>query len=272
MIFYSEKKLPLELNRFPDGTFRLNAVCENKDGGKPFPIIWQYENEAELAALIFLAKHIKSLTSRPVELYIPYLPNARMDRVKHEDEVFTLKYFCEIINSLGFEKVTVLDVHSAVSAALLDRAENIEPQAYIEKAMKSFGFDYEKDCIFFPDEGSFKRYSAYDAFKACGNISFGIKKREWETGKILGLDITGADVKDRNIFIIDDICSYGGTVYHSALKLKELGCKKIGVFFTHCENSIKDGKLFEGELIDRIYTTNSICTVENDKLVRFDCF
>lgn len=43
-----------------------------------------------------------------------------MDRVKNKDEVFTLKYFCEFINSLEFDEVTVVDPHSSVSRALLN--------------------------------------------------------------------------------------------------------------------------------------------------------
>ena len=75
----------------------------------------------------------------------------------------------------------------------------------------------------------------------------------------------------RNVFIIDDICAYGGTVYYSAKELKNAGCNNITVFFTHCENSIKEGKLFTCGMIDHIYTTNSICTLEeNDMLTIFE--
>ncbi|MBQ8781213.1 MAG: ribose-phosphate pyrophosphokinase [Oscillospiraceae bacterium] len=271
MILYSEERLPLELKSFPDGTFRLNVFCKKKEGGEPFPIIWQYENESELSALIFLTKHIKKLTSRPIELFMPYLPNARMDRVKHENEVFTLEHFCDVINWLGFDRVKVLDVHSAAGLKLLERSGNITPEAYIKRAMKESGFDPVNDCVFFPDKGSFDRYAGYDIFKSCGNLCYGIKNRDWETGVITSLEVTGADVKGRNVFIIDDICSYGGTVYHSALRLTGLACRSINVFFTHCENSVLNGKLLKSELVEKIYTTNSICTVKDERIVIFDC-
>ena len=109
-------------------------------------------------------------------------------------------------------------------------------------------------------------------FPDCKHTGFGIKKRDWSTGKILGLDIAGDSPKDRNVFIIDDICSYGGTVFHSAKKLKSMGCKNIDVFFTHCENSIEKGELLKGDLIHRIYTTNSLCTLnDTHKLFILDC-
>ena len=109
-------------------------------------------------------------------------------------------------------------------------------------------------------------------FKEFKNIGFGIKKRNWSDGKITGLDIFGESPENRNIFIVDDICSYGGTVYHSANRLKETGCNKIYVYFTHCENSIEKGELLKGNLLEHIYTTNSLLSIEpNDKITVFDC-
>ena len=54
--------------------------------------------------------------------------------------------------------------------------------------------------------------------------AFGIKKRNWETGKIEGFMIVGEEnVKDREILIIDDICSYGNTFTHAAGALLTAG-------------------------------------------------
>ena len=256
---------------FPDGTFKIdidmpaeNVTCR---------LIWKYENETELVQLMYIAKHLRQQGITNVELIMPYLPNARMDRVKDSSEVFTLKWFCEVINSLGFDKVEVLDVHSSVGEALLDRIAVRTPEAYIRQAMESARIDKDNDLVFFPDEGSCKRYSAF--IPQYGNVGFGLKKRDWKTGKILGFDIHGGSPEGRNVFIIDDICSYGGTVYHAALKLKELGCKDIYAYFTHCENSIAKGELFKGDLIKGIYTTNSLCTLSTEeypKLNIIDCF
>jgi ribose-phosphate pyrophosphokinase len=95
----------------------------------------------------------------------------------------------------------------------------------------------------------------------CENICFGIKHRDWSSGKIENLEIHGVDVNDKNVLIIDDICSYGGTAYYSALELKKHGCKNINIFFTHTEDSINKGKLIDllnNNTIEHIYTTNSL--------------
>lgn len=259
-----------EIINFPDGTFKIDV--EIPYGVTPEEIIWRYENENELIILMYVTSNLRERYHSPISLYMPYLPNARMDRVHYETEVFTLKYFCGIINSLGFDKVKILDVHSSVGAALLDRVSGISPEKYIGEALRLAEIDKENDYIFFPDEGSCKRYS--DMFRGFAHMGFGIKKRNWEDGKILGLDIVGESPCGRRIFVVDDICSYGGTVYHSARSLKELGCKEIFVYFTHCENSIAKGHLFEDYLIDRVFTTNSLCTLDTDnypKLTVIDC-
>ena len=84
----------VEPKHFPDGTLKLNLPTIT-----PNQIAWYYENDAELFTLMCVRKfyHNHSLS-----LFMPYIPHARMDRVKNDDEVFTLKYFCEIINSLNF--------------------------------------------------------------------------------------------------------------------------------------------------------------------------
>jgi ribose-phosphate pyrophosphokinase len=119
--------------------------------------------------------------------------------------------------------------------------------------------------IFYPDEGAMKRYSATTPME----YAFGVKRRDWSSGKIKGLDVMG-DVKrfvGKDVLIIDDICSKGGTFYQSATKLKELGVNNIYLYVTHCENTIFEGELLEEEdLIEHIYTTESIFTGESEKI------
>ena len=119
MIIFNNQEIKIE--RFPDGTQRLNLdVLSTKYALNQ--ITWKYEGEFECMTLWCLVKHIKNyLPTRTLDLYLPYVPNARMDRVKHSDEVFTLKWFADFINSLGFTTVTVLDPHSNVTTALINR-------------------------------------------------------------------------------------------------------------------------------------------------------
>ncbi|MDE6091783.1 MAG: ribose-phosphate pyrophosphokinase, partial [Ruminococcus sp.] len=156
-IKYKKTYVP-KVQRFPDGAFKIDIPEIPITDSLPLEIEYR-DSFDDLTLLIYIIENLKENYSNPINLYIPYLPNARMDRVYDKSEVFTLKYFCKIINFLGFNKVTVLDAHSPVSVALLDRCENLSPEKYIHSAIELSGIDRENDYIFFPDEGSCKRYS-----------------------------------------------------------------------------------------------------------------
>lgn len=249
-------------DRFPDGTLLMKLPFSPKPSNE---IRWHYENDAELFKLICLVKSMREMYKGVrIDLFMPYLPNARQDRVKNPEDVFTLKYFCEIINSLEFDTVFIIDVHSNVSLALLDRVREIKPWDYIEKAIHKIPVD--KDLVaFYPDEGAMKRYSG----GICLPFAFGVKRRNWETGAIEGLDLMGDTeaINGRDVIIIDDICSKGGTFYHSARCLKEAGAANIYLYVTHCESTIYEGELLkEDSLIKHIFTTNSLLTAPNEKI------
>lgn len=258
MIKFNEKVV--DIKHFPDGTL----LMKENSNIEPCHIYWYFDNNEELFALVCLVRHLQDNGIKDIFLYMPYIPNARQDRVKSKEDIFTLKYFAEIINFLNFETVSVLDAHSSVSEALIDRVVPNSPCKFIEIAIEKC----EPDMLFFPDEGSQKRYSGL--FER--EYAFGIKKRDWATGKILGLDVAGCvdEIKDSKILIIDDICSRGGTFYHSAKKLKELGAKDIYLYVTHCENTILEGDLLTSGLIKKVYTTNSIFRKENEKIEVFE--
>lgn len=243
-------------DRFPDRTLLLklsNEIISACEGTNDIVIDWFYENDAELFTLICVKRYIdEHFYEVSIHLNMPYIPHARMDRVKNDEDVFTLKYFCEVINSLNFTTVWVRDAHSNVSLALLNNVKEEPASSYVMKAI----MESDAEVLFFPDEGAMKRYSV--GFQM--PYAFGMKKRDWETGQILGLDIINAEaVKDKNVLIVDDICSKGGTFYHSAKALKAAGAKSVSLYVTHCESSITVGDLAASDgLVDHVYTTKSI--------------
>ena len=121
----------IQIGHFPDGTLLMK---EKAPTGKAV-IQWLFENNEELVALHFFVQHLREKGIEEIELQMPYIPNARQDRVKGEEDIFTLKYFAEVINSLGFDKIYVLDPHSSVSEALFDNLAVESPKRYIKKVI-----------------------------------------------------------------------------------------------------------------------------------------
>jgi ribose-phosphate pyrophosphokinase len=251
--------MQLLLEKFPDSTQRIGLMSLPESVHDTIEIQWKYDNDEELVKIMYLVGHIRENFNNPIALYMPYIPNARMDRVKSTSEVFTLKHFCSIINSLKFDYVTVLDPHSFVSEGLINRIEVIQPTAYINQAlsqMHRWSVKKEDLVMFYPDEGAVKRYSSL----VQNPFSFGIKKRNWSDGKITSIEVQegSASVEGKPVFIIDDICSYGGTFTRSARALKAKGATDIFLYVTHCEDSILKGELLTSGLINHVFTTDSI--------------
>ena len=237
-------------DHFAAGELKIKLWPSNKSR---IDLIWHYESDAELFTVACIREYY---ATQECVLYLPYLPSARMDRVKNPEDVFTLKTFAHLINSLMFDKVMVWDVHSNVSLALIDRIENINPMVWIDEAIQMLGYAKNSITLFFPDEGAQKRYGEmYPDYKQ----AFGIKKRNWETGKIEGYMIVGEEhIKDKYVLIIDDICSYGNTFVKAAEALHEAGAAGINLYVTHCEDAVAKGNVFTCGLIDHVFTTDSL--------------
>ena len=254
MIRVGEISIPWGQSMFPDHSLLIkldpDKIIALKD---TITIKWLYEGDSELFTLICVKRHIDyHCHGVDVVLDMPYIPHARMDRVKAREDVFTLKYFAEIINSLNFKRVFVRDAHSNVSLALINNVYDWGVRDYIKMAVEKSG----ANALFYPDEGAMKRYSSESELP----YAFGMKKRDWKTGKIEGLDIINTDnIVGKDVLIVDDICSRGGTFYHSAKALKAAGAKSVSLYVTHLEETVTLGELASSDgLVDHIYTTESI--------------
>lgn len=260
MILVNGRRLPL--TKFPDGSpqmLNLNDLFLDPEE-VAFTLFWKFEALDEQIYLYNIVQHIRD--NFPVVrmvLFMPYVPNARMDRQKDFiGEVHTLKYFCRFINDLNFDKVYVMDPHSDVTPTLLNHVAICNPDAYIKDTIRMF----RPDVLFFPDNGAFKRYGAKDF----GDIPrlYGEKVRDWKSGEILDYRIINPAhektqfTQNTRVLIIDDLCSYGGTFMAAASRLKQMGNPTVALYVTHCENSILKGNVLKPDSpISHVYTTDS---------------
>lgn len=281
--------LDLKSTTFADGTKKINII--NKKSGtisdilyrvKSIPLVWIYEGDSELFDLISYVSAFRDIRSDiKITLYLPYVPYARMDRVELEEDVFTLKYFVNIINSLRFDKVTVLDPHSRVSLALLDRCT--EDKASLEKLI-AFVLenikkkDGSKLTIMFPDRGAYERYtsSLCNLFQEFGIDSFiyGEKRRDWKTSTIKSFEIQNLGDKEiQNVLLVDDIFSSGSTMKKCIDSIRPIATGNIYVYCTHTEPaSFLESKIEKVlDICDGYYTEIStlLGIMGNESFVRY---
>ncbi|HDK7314163.1 TPA: ribose-phosphate pyrophosphokinase [Clostridium botulinum] len=252
----------VKVSKFPNGESKIEVkeleVLQNNS------IKLKYENDSDLIHLMFLKKYLdeKNKNSRLIIMFMPY---SRMDRTEGQT-IFTLKYISQFINNLNFEYVMILEPHSDVTPALVDKiwVQNISSNI-TKHIMNRINFsDKQNDYLFFPDAGAKKRYQKQFNFK---NVLSAAKERDFETGRIKKLTIEGKVPKEPfRVIIVDDLCSRGGTFMLSAEKLKEIGATDIRLVVTHCENTIFEGDILKNNLITKVYTTNSILNKTHEKI------
>lgn len=266
----------VKIEHFPDGTQRLNIkeiIDDAYSMNYKYHIAWRYEKEEEMSTLIYITRHLRNIPRTSfISLHIPYIPNARMDRIHDRGEVFTLKSFADVINWLQFDEVFILDPHSNVSESLIDRCRKIDVKHIIQNVINQIERDDSELVLYFPDAGAAKRYAdMFPKYKYC----YGEKERDWDTGKIKRLNIRLNNInslEDKTVLMIDDIISYGGSLYYSALALKDKKAKHIYTYATHTENSVLDPKngtlikLLNDNTVEKLFTTNSIYNSNHEKI------
>ncbi|MEI7709428.1 MAG: ribose-phosphate diphosphokinase [bacterium] len=212
--------------------------------------------------LMFILSSIKKVT-KDIELFVPYLPYARQDRENKKGEVVSADVLCEMLKTSGVKKLITYDCHflprpgnfKRCGLAIENRSAGPELFAYAKKyfAEENPG---EEFVIVSPDEGSSyftenaqgnKNSKGYSLKKVRGNsktngIEVGIHAEiETMEGEI--------DVEGKNVCILDDIISTGGTIIRAIDHLKSRGAKKIIVGATH--------GVFAGERIAEKIINNS---------------
>lgn len=257
----------IKVNDYPIG----NECFPNNERILKIPIIYdtpiyiemKYTTDIDIAVLSMVKKYLDDNFDNPVELIMLYVPYSRMDRII-KGHIFSLKYFCKLINDLNFSNVMILDPHSNVTPALLNRCEELNINPYIKKIFLGINIDY----VFFPDAGAMKRYSEILELPNNTPYFYGNKKRDLVTGKIIDFKLVGCpDIKDKNVLIIDDLCAKGYTFFKSAEKIKEKGANNIYLYVSHCEDSIYKGELLKSGLISKIFTTDSLLTDWSSPLI-----
>lgn len=197
---------------------------------------------------------------QPIHLCMPYVPYARQDEVFKPGDPLGIKVFADLINLQGYESVHVLDPHSAVTPAVINRCVVHTNQRLVEEsfgAAANHGRTH-KVWVVSPDTGAFKKTA-----KLVKNMQFscieGIAnctKVRGQDGSPEGFSVSVEDFGGNDCFIVDDILDGGRTFYAIAPELKKRNARKVFLVVTH--SIFSHG--FEGleqSGIDHVFTTDS---------------
>lgn len=259
--YTSSGHLPIQKWSFPAGEIGIKIPATI---GQPteFTIHTRLKNSKRIMELLMTTDAIRRrYLDAKITAHFPYIPYGRQDRKMIAGEAFSLKVFADLINSQNYKKVTSLEPHSEVSAALINNFEESTPY-YLLNAREQIENNFGKDfTVIAPDAGALKRiYKQVEFMNIKPNIVCAQKVRDLNTGKIIRIKMDSDDneyIRNKVCVIFDDIVSRGQTFMHLAEQLKYSGAKNIILVVAHHEG-VADETLLNKAGIDKIYTTNSI--------------
>ena len=224
-------KCGIELGSYPDTmplvkNGRPGRFCQIMN-----PAFLRPRTFASFMAAMFWFDACKDRGVQMPELVLPMIPGARQDRLNPEgDYLFTAKSVAREINMRGFPKVIVLDPHSDVAPALIDRCRVIHAHEVIDPPAGKYSL------VVSPDAGAEKRASLV-AKKLGTPLLHAWKTRDVETGEIAGFGAEHYSPRqedyEKPILVVDDICDGGGTFIGLGLMLAARGFKTIDLWTTH---------------------------------------
>jgi ribose-phosphate pyrophosphokinase len=205
---------------------------------------------------LFLAAHHLSQEGAKVHAVIPYLGYARQDKQFVAGEVVSLGVVSHLLRSCGVMRVTTVDIHSAEGLALFAMptysVSAIPSLAqYIKKNLNLFN-----PVVIAPDFGSSRRTEAFATLYGAEHLQFA-KERDRVTGDVT-INAGELNVKGRDVIIVDDMISTGGTIRAAAEKLRKAQASRIVV---GCVHPLLVGDAYEKLIeagVDEIIGTNTV--------------
>ena len=209
--------------------------------------------------------------ARRITVIMPMLYEGRQHKRTTRESLDCAMMLQELVN-MGVSNIITFDAHDTrvANAIPLSGFDNVLPNYQMIKALVRSVPDViiDKDHVVMisPDEGAMGRCIAYSN---CLSVDVGMfyKRRDYSTivnGKnpILEHKYLGQDLNGKDVIIVDDMISSGGSLLDVATQLKQVyGAKRVFNFATF--GLFTDGfaafdEAYEKGIIDKIFTTNLV--------------
>ena len=248
------KYVDADTRTFPDGeskiTFRHNLK-------KSVVLIVQSTYppvDTNLLQILSIISEVKKISSK-IYAIMPYMGYARQDRQFLNGEIVTMSVVAKMLQAAGAKKIIAVDIHSKTALRHFKiPTENVSAIPELAKYLKKLKL--KNPIVVSPDTGGSLRAKKFADILKSDFITLK-KSRNRKTGKV-SIRSTKADVNGKDLIIVDDIISTGGSVVKATQFLKKQKCKRVFVVCTHgllvgdAEKNIKKAG------VTQIISTNTI--------------
>src|SRR3954451_20232725 len=225
-------ELPLGRGRtelFPDG--ELIVKVEEDVRGRDCYIIQPTSHpvNAHLMELFIWIDTLRRASAKGVTVVAPYFGYARQDRKDEGRTPITAKLVANLIERAGADRVVSVDLHAAQVQGFFDiPVDHLSAGPVLTKWFKTLKL--ANRVFVSPDVGNVKRAQVY-ANMLGGEICI-IDKRRKSGSVTEALHIIG-DVEGKNVIMVDDMITTGGTITEACKILRDNGVNDIYISATH---------------------------------------
>lgn len=252
-----------KIDKFPDGEIGVQ-ILENVRGRDVF--VMQSIAKAPnlyLMELLIIIDALKRASARRIIAVIPYYGYARQDRKDRGRVPITAKLVADLLEKAGVHRVVTMDLHTEQIQGFFNiPVDNLYARPILIEAIEKLGCS--EPVVTAPDIGSAKlaRVMASEM-----GASFAIvDKLRINSTAVEACALIGS-VQGRNVILVDDICSTGGTLKKAALACKKEGAKRIFAVVTH---GLFIGDILQDKNIERFLVANTIPLPDEMDLSKID--
>lgn len=251
------------LGRFPEGEIQLQ-IRDNIRGKDVFIVqptcTPSNENLMELLILIDAARRA---SAKRITAVLPFFGYARQDRKDKPRVPITAKLVANLIVSAGANRVLTMDLHAGQIQGFFDI-----PVDHLYSINVLGGFFKKKKVknlvVVSPDVGGIKMARGYAKLFDC-DLAIVDKRRE-SASQTHVMHLIGS-VKGKNVIIIDDMISTGGSLVEAARALKQAGALDIYANIVHPVLAGNAVEKIQNSVIKELIVTNSI-PLSREKRIR----
>ncbi len=217
------------VGRFPDGETSVK-ILDDVRGSDVFVVQSTCTPVNDhLMELLILMDCARRASAARITAVIPYYGYGRQDRKEEGRVPITAKLVANMIVAAGADRVLTIDLHASQIQGFFDipldhlYSTPILGRYYKEAEVKDL-------CVVSPDVGSLKMANAYA--KMLGADLAIVEKIRIDPNTTHASNLIG-NVKGKNVLLIDEQISTGGTIAGAAGLLKDKGARDIYVGATH---------------------------------------
>ena len=210
--------------------------------------------DTNLLQALSIISQVRKISSRTFAI-IPYMGYARQDKQFLSGEVITMSVVAKMLQSAGAKKVIVVDIHSNTALNHFNiPTENISAVPELANYFKKLNL--KNPLVVSPDVGGSSRSKKFASLLKTDFIVLK-KHRDRKTGRV-SIQTAKVDVQGKDLILVDDIISTGGSIIKAAQFLKKQKCKRVFVACTHGLLVESAEKKIRKAGVSRIISTNTI--------------